>query len=85
MPAPLTKMFIDHPASVGETYFGHMAFAAWFSSRLFMAAFAAIIHAFLPFLFETTASRIIRELHERTHNRGKHAVLDDRTTVADRA
>lgn len=85
MPAPLTRMFIDHPASVGETYFGHMAFAAWFSSRLFMAAFAAIIHAFLPFLFETTASRIIRELYERTHNRGKHAALDDRKTVADRA
>jgi hypothetical protein len=85
MPTHITKMFIDHPASVGETYFGHMAFAAWFSSRLFMAAFAAVIHAFLPFLFETTASRIIRELYERTHNRSGHAVPDDRTMIGDRA
>ncbi len=67
----IAKFFTDHPASVDETYFGHMAFAAWFSSRLMMAAGAALVHAFLPFLFETTASRIIRELYERTHNRGR--------------
>lgn len=71
MSARLAKLFTDHPASVDETYFGHMAFAGWFASKLFMAAFAALIHAFLPFLFETTASRIIRELYERTHNRGR--------------
>ena len=70
MATRLARMFTDHPASVDETYFGHMAFAAWFSSRLFLAAGAALVHAFLPFLFETTASRIIRELYERTHNRG---------------
>lgn len=69
MTARLARLFVDHPASVDETYLGHMAFAAWFSSRLFMAAGAALIHAFLPFLFETTASRIVRELAERTHNR----------------
>lgn len=71
MTTRIAKLFTQHPETVGETYFGHMAFAAWFSSRLLMAAGAAIVHAFLPFLFETTASRIIRELYERTHNRGK--------------
>lgn len=78
MPARLARLFTDHPASVDETYFGHMAFAGWFASKLFMAACAALIHALLPFLFETTASRIIRELYERTHNRGSN-----RTIVAD--
>ena len=78
MPARIARLFTDHPASVEETYFGHMAFAGWFASKLFMAAFAALIHALLPFLFETTASRIIRELYERTHNRGSN-----RTIVAD--
>ena len=68
----LAKLFTDHPASVHETYFGHMAFAAWFASRLFMAAGAALIHAVLPFMFETTASRIVRELYERTSNRKAH-------------
>ena len=71
MTARLARLFTQHPASVDETYFGHMAFAGWFASRLFIAAFAALIHALLPFLFETTASRIIRELYERTHNRGR--------------
>ena len=69
----VAKLFTDHPASVDETYFGHMAFAAWFSSRLFLAAGAALVHAVLPFLFETTASGIIRELYERTHNRRPRA------------
>ncbi|MEO3997352.1 DUF6356 family protein [Mesorhizobium sp. CAU 1732] len=71
MTTRIARLFTQHPETVGESYFGHMAFAAWFSSRLLMAAGAAIVHAFLPFLFETTASRIIRELYERTHNRGK--------------
>ena len=71
MTARIMKLFTDHPASVDESYFGHMAFAGWFASRLFMAGGAALVHAFLPFLFETTASRIVRELYERTHNRGR--------------
>jgi hypothetical protein len=66
----LARLFTHHPEKVGETYFGHMAFAAWFASRLAMATGAALVHAFLPFLFETTASRIVRELYERTHKRG---------------
>jgi hypothetical protein len=65
----LAKLFTDHPASVDETYLGHMAFAGWFASRLLMAAFAALVHALLPFLFETTASRIVRELYQRMENR----------------
>jgi hypothetical protein len=69
MTARLAKLFTSHPETVGESYFGHLAFAAWFSSRLFMAGGAALVHAFLPFLFETTASRIIRELYERTNRR----------------
>ena len=79
-----SKLFTSHPAKVGETYFSHMAFAAWFSSRLLMAAGAALVHAFLPFLFETTASRIVRELYERTHNRGSHAVKEPQALL-DRA
>ena len=71
MTTRIARLFVEHPASVDETYFGHMAFAGWFASRLFAAGFAALVHAFLPFLFETTASTIIRELYERTHNRGR--------------
>ncbi|HWK69171.1 MAG TPA: DUF6356 family protein [Rhizobiaceae bacterium] len=75
MGARLFRFFTDHPGTVGESYFSHMAFAAWFASRLFMAGAAALTHAFLPFLFETTASTIVRELYERTQGRGKRTQL----------
>jgi Family of unknown function (DUF6356) len=66
----ISRMFLEHPRSVNESYLQHMAFAGWFSSRLFMAAFAAMIHAIFPSCFEKTASRITAELYEKTHGRG---------------
>ena len=71
MATRIATFFTAHPASVDETYFEHMAFAGRFAFRLFLAAFAALVHAFLPFLFEKTASTVVRELHERAHNRGR--------------
>jgi hypothetical protein len=72
MAARIAKLFTDHPKTVGESYFGHMAFALWFASRLFLAGGAALVHAVLPFMCETTASRIVRELYERTSKRAAH-------------
>ena len=66
----ITRMFFDHPASVDESYGEHARFAFGFSMKLFAAAGAALIHAVIPCLFEKTASRIIADLHARTHNRG---------------
>lgn len=65
----IARAFRHHPASVGETCPAHLAFAAWFASRLFLAGAAALVHAFLPFLFETTASGVVRDLFERTQAR----------------
>ena len=69
----LTDLFTRHPKSVGETYFGHLAFAIGFSGWLILAGLAAIVHAIFPFMFETTASRIIAKLYERTSHRGSAA------------
>ena len=69
MQRQLTGLMTDHPNSVGETYFQHFMFALGFSLRLFAAAAAALVHAFLPFLFEKTASNAIKEMHHRIHNR----------------
>lgn len=65
----LTAPFTAHPATVGETYFQHMRFAASFAFWLAVAAGAALIHAVIPALCETTASRIIQRLHERMTSR----------------
>lgn len=61
------ELFIDHPRQVRETYFQHFLFAMRFSIMLIVAAIAALIHAFVPALFEKTASSIVADLFQRTH------------------
>ena len=58
----ISKLFLDHPRSVGETYAEHQAFAFGFAMRLIGAGLAALVHAVLPFAFETTASRTVRAM-----------------------
>ncbi|MGJ8545588.1 MAG: DUF6356 family protein [Sulfitobacter sp.] len=66
----IARIFLDHPAKVNESFFEHMLFAMKFAGLLFAAAGAALVHAFIPCLFEKTASKIIATLYDRTHNRG---------------
>ncbi|MEM9433508.1 MAG: DUF6356 family protein [Pseudomonadota bacterium] len=65
----LIRLFTTHPSSVDESYFEHMMFALTFCGLLTLAALAALVHAFLPFACEKTASGIINRLHDRMHNR----------------
>jgi hypothetical protein len=65
----ISRLFTDHPATVNETYFGHMKFAFGFAFWLGAAAVAALVHAIIPALFETTASRILTRLHNRVTER----------------
>ena len=62
--------FRDHPASVGETYPEHMAFAMRFGARLVCAGAAAFVHALIPALFETTASDTVKAMHAEIEGRG---------------
>ncbi|MEM7709762.1 MAG: DUF6356 family protein [Pseudomonadota bacterium] len=63
--AQFIRAFHDHPASVQETYLGHMRFALGFAGHLFLAGGAALVHALIPPLCETTASRLVARLHAR--------------------
>ena len=65
----LQGLFTDHPRSVGESYLEHMHVALSFAVPLGKAAAAALVHAFLPFLFVTTASLTVKRLHERMTRR----------------
>ena len=67
----LSRLFLDHPRSVDESYTEHAAFAGCFALRLFAAGGAALIHAIIPCVFERTASRMIAEMHAKTQNRGR--------------
>ncbi|HEX2886602.1 DUF6356 family protein [Vineibacter terrae] len=63
--------FVDHPASVGESYGQHMGMAFSFGGRMILAGIACLLHGLLPFLFVTTGSAMIRGLHQEmvTHRR----------------
>ena len=63
----------DHPATVNETYFEHMFFAARMSGRLFKAGAAALLHSIVPGWCETTASREICAMHEEITKRNVEA------------
>jgi hypothetical protein len=59
----LPRFFTEHPASVGETYWGHLLRASWFAGKMLLAAGACLVHAIFPFLFVKTGSEAITELY----------------------
>jgi hypothetical protein len=61
----LRKLFVDHPAHVGEGYFEHLAQALRFSGAMLVGAIACLVHALVPGLCVRTGSRIITGLHDR--------------------
>ncbi|MHA1566121.1 MAG: DUF6356 family protein [Alphaproteobacteria bacterium] len=73
----LQKAFSDHPASVNETYSQHFCVASSFGWRMMFSGFACLIHGLLPFLFVTTGSRVIGQLHdEMVVNRVRREALE---------
>ena len=41
----MKNLFTDHPATVGENYFGHLFAAARFGGRLLLAGLVCLVHA----------------------------------------
>lgn len=63
------RLFLSHPATVGESYFQHQRVALSFALPLLGAGLAALAHAIVPGLCETTAGDAIRKLHARLEKR----------------
>lgn len=69
--------FTEHPHAVGESYWEHLCFAGAFALLMAWGAIAALVHAVLPFLFITTASRVNDELQAmRSRSPGRLRSLD---------
>ena len=66
----MERLFLQHPRARGETYVEHQAAALEVAWTLLGAAGACFVHALVPSLFETTASRVIARLHNRLGRRG---------------
>ena len=74
----IQRLFNEHPASVGESYWEHLLRASWFAGKMLMGAGACFVHALLPFLFVRTGSETIQQLHTAmvTHRRVKPEGID---------
>ena len=72
------RLFLDHPASVGESYAEHFGVATRTGATMIGAGVAAMIHGVLPFAFKTTGSRTIIRLHtEIAQKRAAQAAAED--------
>jgi hypothetical protein len=70
---PFSRLFLDHPSEVGESYFHHMRAASRYGFRLLKASMCAFTHALVPALCKTSASDCIKDMAGE---------LQGRTTVA---
>jgi hypothetical protein len=62
-------LFTDHPDDIGESYIIHFFWSLYYSLCFLIAAIAAFVHAFFPFLFVTTGSTIARKVVDSTDYR----------------
>ncbi len=69
----IDALFLDHPRDVGETFGEHFTVASTTSARLIVAGAACGVHALVPVLFKTTASRTIIELNQKMKDRAAAA------------
>ncbi|MFZ5551800.1 MAG: DUF6356 family protein [Bacteroidota bacterium] len=68
----MSNPFTQHPKEVGLNYFTHLIFAFWVIARLIAGVFTCFVHAFFPFMFTTTTSGIIKELHSKIEKRKQY-------------
>ena len=60
----MNNIFTKHPNSVGETYSKHLYHAMSFSFLLFLLSLKALVHAFLPFFYETAVSDRLKKIND---------------------
>ncbi|MBY9063851.1 DUF6356 family protein [Sphingomonas yunnanensis] len=60
----LSRMFVDHPRAVGESYLAHARVASHFGVTLLGAGLACLVHALVPGLFRSTGSGAVERLYQ---------------------
>ena len=63
------RLFLEHPRSLGEDYLGHARGAIRIGGQLAGAALACFVHAIVPGVCTTRASRTIHRLHAQVSKR----------------
>lgn len=73
----LKRLFLDHPASVGESYPEHFGVATRFGLTMIGAGLAALVHGVLPAAFKTTGSRTVIRLNQQIVDKRAAAGADE--------
>jgi hypothetical protein len=59
------RLFLDHPRSIGETYFEHQRNALGYAVSMLAGGIACLLHGLIPGTFVTTGSRTVRKLYNQ--------------------
>lgn len=60
----LDRLFVDHPRSLGMSWFQHGVGAIKIGGEMIGAGAACIVHAIVPGWFTQTAGRTVERLHD---------------------
>ena len=71
-----------HLKSAGESYWQHFRFATTFGLLAMAAGLAAILHAFIPGICTSTASRIVRHLGHLIDDRSQIDAIENEAVEA---
>ncbi len=67
------RLFLEHPRDVKETYFEHFGHSASYGFRVLGIAACCFIHALIPGVHKTTASKSICKLADELDDRAQEA------------
>lgn len=76
----LRRLFLHHPAAVGESYGEHFLVASGFGLAMIAGGAACLVHAVVPGWFQTTGSSTVTRLNRRIVAK-REAARADRTQM----
>jgi hypothetical protein len=59
----ISRFFVEHPKTVGESYLEHMAQSFGFGTKMIAAGIACLLHGLVPGCFVKTGSNAVTRLH----------------------
>ena len=68
-----TSIFLTHPNHVCMTYSKHAQLSLYFAYKFALASIHALIHAMLPFCYETSTSTTLKHIHTLLQSYGCHS------------
>lgn len=64
-----SRLFTDHPRSLGMSWAGHGIGALGIGMRLIGAGAACLVHAFIPAVFTQTAGKTVTRMYDHMSRR----------------